>query len=113
MRTTFYAARARYEELLRGGVRIYEYQPANLHAKTLVVDGVWSGVGSLNFDNRSLAFNNELMLTALDSTVGRRMEEVFLADLGYSREIRLDRWDERSWTERAKEWGANLLSRVL
>ena len=113
VRTTFYAARARYAELLRGGVRVYEYQPANLHAKTLVVDGVWSGIGSLNFDNRSLAFNNELMLTSLDSTVGRRMEEIFLEDLGYAREIRLDQWDQRSWTERAKEAGANLLSRVL
>ena len=54
VKTTLYAGRARYPELLKGGVRVYEYEPTMMHAKTFVVDGVWSTVGSLNFDNRSL-----------------------------------------------------------
>ena len=57
VKTTTYASRARYEELLKGGVRIYEYQPVMVHAKTFVVDGLWSSIGTLNFDNRSLALN--------------------------------------------------------
>lgn len=113
VRTTYRAARQRYERLLEGGVRIYEYQPSNLHSKTIVADGVWSAIGSMNFDNRSLAFNNEIMLTALDSVVGARMDSIFLADLAHSREIDLAVFRLRTWRERLLEWGANLISRVL
>ena len=113
VRTTLWAGRWRYEELLRGGVRIYEYGPTNMHAKTLVADGVWSAVGSLNFDNRSLAFNDEAALLVADSTIGRRMNAMFLADLRHAREITLADVLARPWWVRAREWGANLLSRVL
>lgn len=113
IRTTYHASRQRYEELLTGGVRIYEYQPSNMHAKTIVADGVWSSVGSMNFDNRSLAFNNELMLTALDGVVGARMDSIFIADLAHSREIDLATFRRRAWRERMLEWGANLVWRVL
>ena len=58
VKTTWYAGRALYEKLLAGGVKIYEYQPTMMHAKTIVVDGLWSAIGSMNFDNRSIAFNN-------------------------------------------------------
>ena len=51
-------------------MRIYEYQPSMMHSKTFVVDGVWGSIGSMNFDNRSLAFNNESNLVVLDSVVG-------------------------------------------
>ena len=113
VRTVYHASRRRYEGLLRGGVRIYEYQPSNLHAKTLVVDGVWSAIGSMNFDNRSIAFNNELMLTALDTVVGARMDSLFREDLAYSREITLREFGRRPWMDRVLEWGANLVWRVL
>ena len=56
------AGRRTYAELLDGGVRIFEYQPTMLHAKTLVVDGAWSSVGSVNFDNRSFQLNDEATL---------------------------------------------------
>ena len=55
MKTTWYAGRHRYEEMLQSGIRVYEYQPAMLHSKTLVADGAFSSVGSMNFDNRSMA----------------------------------------------------------
>src|SRR3954469_18461977 len=73
VKTTWYAGRHWYEELLHGNVRIYEYQPTMIHSKTIVVDGVWSTVGSMNFDNRSLAFNNESNLLVLDSRFGAHM----------------------------------------
>jgi cardiolipin synthase len=113
VKTTLYAGRARYSELLRGGVRVYEYQPTMMHAKTFVVDGVWSTVGSLNFDNRSLVFNNESNIVALDEGVGATLDSLFLDDLRYSKEIRLDEFERRSWGEKLLEWGANTLQRVL
>ena len=90
VKTTWYAGRYRYEELLRGGVRIYEYQPTMMHSKTIVADGVWSSIGSMNFDNRSMAFNNESNLVVLDRAFGAQMDSVFLDDLRYSKEIKLD-----------------------
>ena len=113
IKTTWYAGRARYEELLAGGVRIYEYQPTMMHAKTLVADGVWSTVGTLNFDNRSLAFNDESNLLVLDAAFGERMERIFMEDLRYSREIQLETFRQRPWTQKVFEQGANLLSRLL
>jgi cardiolipin synthase A/B len=113
IKSTLWAGRARYDELLRGGVRIYEYQPTNMHAKTMVVDGVWTAIGSMNFDNRSLAFNDEAALVALDTTIGARMDSLFLDDLRHSREVTLAVHSRRPWTHRVREWGASLLSRVL
>jgi cardiolipin synthase len=113
VKTTWYAGRALYEGLLAGGVKIYEYRPAMMHAKTIVVDGLFSAVGSMNFDNRSIAFNNESQIVALDSTVGRRMDEIFLEDLKYSEEMKLETFRNRPWTGKVLEWGAQKLRRIL
>ena len=113
VKTTLYAGRARYPELLKGGVRVYEYQPTMMHAKTFVVDGVWSTVGSLNFDNRSLVFNNESNVVAQDERVGANLDSLFLDDLRYSKEIKLDTFERRSWSEKLLEMSANMLQRVL
>jgi len=113
VQTTLYAGRARYPELIKGGVRLYEYQPTMMHAKTFVVDGVWSTVGSLNFDNRSLVFNNESNIVTLDEGVGGTLDSLFMDDLRYSKEIKLDEFNRRSWVEKMLEWCANSLQRVL
>jgi cardiolipin synthase len=113
VKTTLYAGRARYPELLKGGVRVYEYQPTMMHAKTFVVDGVWSTVGSLNFDNRSLVFNNESNVVAQDERVGANLDSLFMDDLRYSKEIKLDTFERRSWSEKLLEMSANMLQRVL
>jgi len=113
VKTTWYAGRHWYEELLRGGVRIYEYQPTMLHSKTLVADGMWSSVGSMNFDNRSMAFNNESNLVVLDSLFGRQMDSIFFADLKYATEIKLESFEKRSVWSKLVEGGAMLLSRLL
>jgi cardiolipin synthase len=113
VKTTWYAGRASYEKLLKDGVRIYEYQPTMMHAKTMVVDGIFSAIGSLNFDNRSLAFNNESQLLTLDSRVGATMDSIFLDDLRYAREMKLETFRKRPWTGKLLEWSAVKLRRVL
>lgn len=113
VRTTRWAGRASYGELLRGGVRIYEYQPTMMHAKTFVVDGCWSTVGTMNFDNRSMVFNDESNLMVLDAEVGAALEALFHADLTCSREMTLAEWERRPIRERLLERGASVVGRLL
>jgi cardiolipin synthase len=113
VKTTWYAGRDRYEELLSAGIKIYEYQPTMLHSKTIVVDGVWGSIGSMNFDNRSLAFNAESNLVVLDSAFGAGMDATFLEDLKFSKEINLDEFKQRSAWNRLLERCASVLSRLL
>jgi cardiolipin synthase len=113
VKTTWYAGRTYYEKLLEGGVKIYEYEPTMMHAKTLVVDGMWSGIGSMNFDNRSLSFNNESVLVALDRRIGAQMDSIFMDDITRSKEIKLDEFKKRSLSGKILEWGAQKLRRIL
>jgi cardiolipin synthase A/B len=113
VKSTWYAGRARYEELLAGGVRIYEYQPVMMHAKTIVVDGLWSSVGSMNADNRSMSFNDESNLVILDAGVAAKMEKIFMDDLDYSLEIVLPQFRTRGLKERIFERACHLIWRVL
>ena len=107
------AGRAWYDTLLVAGVRVYEWQPTTLHAKTFVVDGQWFTVGSMNFDNRSMALNDEATLMVLDQTAGQNMDRIFLDDLRHAEEIRLETFRRRSWLQRIAEWGASSLTRLL
>ncbi|MEA2761085.1 MAG: cardiolipin synthase [Gemmatimonadaceae bacterium] len=113
VKTTWYAGRTYYEKLLEGGVKIYEYQPTMMHAKSMVVDGIWAYVGSMNFDNRSLSFNDESLLVALDSTVGARMNSIFMDDIKSSKEMKLDEFRKRPLSNKILEWCAQKLRRVL
>jgi cardiolipin synthase len=94
-------------------VRIFEYQAAVLHAKSLVVDDYVSVVGSTNLDFRSFRFNAECNVVLFDEAAGRGMSALFDADLQKSREITLDEWRKRSWPHRAGDACARLLSPVL
>lgn len=113
IKSVYYAGRKNYQALLDGGVRIYEYQPTMVHAKSFVIDGLWSAVGSMNFDNRSMSFNDEVNLLAHDPAFGARMDSIFLDDLRYSREIVSATFGQRPWYERVLERGASVLSRLL
>ena len=104
----FHAGRSYYTVLLRGGVKIYEQKDAVLHAKTAVVDGVWSTIGSTNLDWRSFVHNNEINAVILGGGFGAQMEAMFEADLERSDRITLDRWQQRSLATRMKETGARL-----
>jgi cardiolipin synthase len=107
------AGRASYETLLDAGVRIYEWQPTTLHAKTFVVDSQWSTIGSMNFDNRSMALNDEATLMMVDRSIGEEMNQIFLADLEHAEEIRVATFSRRPWFERIAEGAAALITRLL
>lgn len=97
------AGRSYYEELLSAGVRIFEYQPAMMHAKTVVVDGAWSIVGSANLDERSMELNEENVLGVADKDFAQSIERGVTADLARSREILLEEWRKRSIFRRCME----------
>ena len=107
------AGRASYHMLLEAGVRVYEWQPSTLHAKTFVIDGEWFTIGSMNFDNRSMALNDEATLMVLDRTVGEQMDRIFIHDLQYAEEITAAGFRQRSWFQRVAERGANVITRLL
>jgi cardiolipin synthase A/B len=98
-----HAGRASYDELLSAGVKIYERRDALLHAKTAVIDGVWSTVGSTNFDWRSFLHNQELNAVILGTDFGARMRAEFLRDVEQSTVITLDDWRRRGLAPRLKE----------
>ena len=97
------AGRSYYGELLRHGVKIHERQSALLHAKTAVIDGVWSTVGSTNLDWRSFLHNQELNAVVLGSAFGDRMRAAFERDVAASTQITLEQWEARSIADRVKQ----------
>ena len=109
VKSTLYAGRARYAGLLEAGVRIYEYRQTMMHAKTLVVDGMWGAVGSMNADNRSMSFNEETVLMMLDAGIGATLEQHFADDLAHSDEIDLAVFRQRGAWERVKEHAAHIV----
>jgi cardiolipin synthase len=103
-----YAGQAFYDPLLAGGVHIFELQIAVLHAKTAVIDGGWSTIGSANIDRRSFIHNYELNVVVMDPAFGTAMESAFNEDLRDSKEVLLERWRHRPWSDRIKEWMSRL-----
>ncbi|AKJ30587.1 cardiolipin synthetase [Caldimonas brevitalea] len=99
-----HAGRAHYGRLLRAGVRIYERHDALLHAKTTVIDGVWSTVGSSNLDWRSFLHNAEANVVVLDAGFADALEKVFQRDLQCSTEVQLSDWRGRGWKAKSLEW---------
>jgi cardiolipin synthase len=102
------ATRSTYTRLLTAGVRIYELKDALLHAKSVVIDGTVSIVGSANLDMRSFVHNDEVNAIVVDRDFGQRMEEVFRRDEQASRPVTIDRWKRRSVWQRLKESGVTL-----
>jgi len=99
--------------LLNAGVKVYERRDALLHAKTAVIDGVWSTVGSTNLDWRSAVFNNEVNAVVLGADFANEMEEMFQKDLRLSTEIELTSWQQRPFISRLKEWIGRFWERWL
>ncbi len=93
------ASRRLYGELLEAGVRIFEYEPVMLHAKVMVVDGMWSVIGTTNVDNRSFEHNDEVNLASRDGRIASRLLEDFDRDLTECREVTLDAWRGRPLLE--------------
>jgi cardiolipin synthase len=98
-----WAGRSYYEELLAAGVRIFEFLPAMMHAKTVVVDDAWAIVGSANMDERSMELNEENVLGIDDVGFARAVVDGVEADLARSREVNLDQWRQRPFYQRTLE----------
>ncbi len=98
------AGRSFLGPLLAGGVKIFEYQPTMYHLKTMVVDGIFSTVGSANFDDRSFHLNEELNLFVYDTDFAGRMKQSFQRDLSRCRPYTLAMWKNRTLAKRMTEW---------
>jgi cardiolipin synthase len=108
-----YAQRYYYSRLLKSGVKLYEHSTSLLHAKTAVVDKVWSTVGSTNMDFLSLLNNDEVNAVILSHEFAVEMEKMFVRDLADSRQIQWDEWKKRPLLPRIREWFVNLFVRLL
>ena len=102
------SGRSHYAPLLKAGVKIYELQDEILHSKTAVIDGVWSAVGSSNFDGRSVLFNDEVDAVVLGLDTAAQLEAAFLDDLKQSKEITLPAWRDRPFEQKVKEFFSGL-----
>jgi cardiolipin synthase A/B len=107
------AGRAAYDELISCGVEMHEYGPTMLHAKTMVVDGVWSSVGSVNFDNRSFQLHDEATLCVRSEAFAAELTERFERDLADSERIEPGRWERRGPRRRASESALRFARREL
>ncbi len=108
-----HAAHGVYRTLLEGGVRVFEYERATLHAKTMVVDGHASLIGSSNLDFRSFWLNAECNVLVFDDTCAAALEHSFQGDLANSREITMDEWRQRTWSHRLLDTTARALRWAL
>ncbi len=102
-----------YEDLLRAGVKIYERDDGVLHSKSMVIDQVWSIVGSSNFDHRSVLFNDEVDAVVLGKETGAKLAADFMADLQHARAIDMEQWRHRSMLEHMREGLWKLLETLL
>ena len=107
------ASRARWGDLLRAGVSIYEYQPTMFHSKVMAVDDLWVSVGSTNFDDRSFRLNDETNLNVLDRDFALKVTAAFEDDKAHARRITLEEWERRPWTEKLTERAAALFRSQL
>lgn len=103
------ASRAVWGQLLKAGIKIYEYQPTMFHCKYMIVDNVWVSVGSTNLDNRSFRLNDECNLNVVDPELAEELSEVFEIDKAGSIEITLEHWKKRPLSEKIVELAAHLL----
>jgi len=107
------AGHAAYGDLLDAGVQIFEYCPTMIHAKTLTIDGTWSSVGSVNFDNRSFQLQDEVTLCVSSNTFAAQLDAQFERDLERSAQIEVERWNGRPLPGRLREGLTKIMRREL
>lgn len=100
MRVSRYSSIHLYGKLLKAGIEIYEYNRTMLHQKTMVVDGVWSTIGTTNFDNRSFALNEESNISVHNRALAKELEDIFFKDLPACEQVTLASWSHRGWKTR-------------
>ena len=104
----FHAGRFYYNVMLEGGIEIYERSDRLLHSKTVLIDGVWSSVGSSNLDWRSFLHNDEVVAIVLGTEFGNQMLKMFEKDLAASQQVTLEKWEDRPYLNRVKERAARV-----
>ena len=107
------AQQSHYSDLLEAGVKLYERQDGILHSKTVVVDGVWSIVGSSNFDHRSVLFNDEVDAVVISAATGAQLEAFFQQDLAHANSIDLASWKQRPLSRKLREHFWRLWEQLL
>jgi cardiolipin synthase len=108
-----HAGHRNFEKLLRCGVRLFEYPHTLLHQKVMTVDGVWSAVGSSNFDDRSFETNDELTLSIKDEVLARKLDTIFEKYVVRATEIRLERWRKRALSHKLTDHFFYTLNELL
>ncbi len=101
--TADWLSRGFFTACLKGGIRLFVYQNAMIHAKTATIDGLWSTIGTANFDRMSLAGNYEVNVEIRDEAIAKEMERIYMIDLSNAKELTLAEWERRPWYTRAGE----------
>jgi cardiolipin synthase len=99
-----YASREGYQQMLDNGYEVYEFEPTMMHTKAMMVDGIFSIIGSANFDNRSFELNDELAVAASDRQLASALIEDFEKDVTRSTRIMREQWEDRGLLEKSREW---------
>lgn len=108
-----HASHHHYGTLLKGGVKLYDYQPTLLHQKVITVDSCWAAVGSTNFDDRSFEVNDEVSLVICEEQIAQELERIFDEDRMNAVEVHLDAWKKRPWMHKVKDLAAFLFNEQL
>ncbi len=108
-----HAGHRNFEKLLRNGVRLFEYPHTLLHQKVMTIDGVWSAIGSSNFDDRSFETNDEITLGIRDAATAERIDAVFEKYAPHANEIELEAWSNRGWWRKLRDQAYYAINEVL
>lgn len=108
-----HASHHQFTRLLEMGVELYEYEKTLLHQKVIVVDGIWSSVGSANFDDRSFELNDEIQIGIMDPGIAAELEGAWEQDLKFARKIELEEWIARGWWHNLKDRMAYIVNEQL
>ncbi len=108
-----HAGHRNFENLMRRGVRLFEYPSTLLHQKVMTIDGIWCAVGSANFDDRSFETNDELTLGMLDASTAGQLDRIFEKYARGAKEIRLEEWRKRGWGHKLIDNAYYLINEIL
>jgi cardiolipin synthase len=108
-----HAGHRNFQKMLECGVRLFEYPHSLLHQKIMTIDGVWSAVGSTNFDDRSFDTNDEITLGILDTAIAAQFDAIFEKYVARCTEIELEKWKHRPWPLKVKAHAAYMINELL
>jgi len=108
-----HASHHHYGTLLKGGVRLFDYEKTLLHQKVITIDSCWAAVGSTNFDDRSFEVNDEVSLAVYDERIALELEATFERDLEHATEVHFEPWKSRAWSHKITDFSAFLLNEQL